>query len=616
MGLLEQASLVITPNAVKAGKLYSAIPTDGTGDLDVVRATSATRVDENGLIEIPRTNLLLRSEEFDNASWNKLNVTVIGNVTTAPNGTLTADKIIATATNANHIVYNSLSSFVSSQSYNFSYYAKSAEYTKIAIRIGGAGYSIVNRAEINLSNGTIIYQQGFTSLQVQAVGNGWYRIQGTFIPASDIVANIQPLSDSYSVVADNYRFLGDDTSGIFVWGAQLEVGNVATEYIPTTSVIRTRFAGITQDGGSASNIPRLDYSSGSCPSILVEPQRTNSIRNSSMVGAIVGSPGTLPTNWATSATLSQTIVSKGVENGLDYIDYKLSGTASSVNSQLQFEGTNIINASNGQTWAFSLYAKIISAPNPPLGYSIRVREATATGTYVTEGIQTITITNSFQRFSFVRTNTGTATERIQPMLLFGTTVGQVYDFTVRVYAPQMELGSNATSYIPTTTGSVTRNADLISKAGISSLIGQTEGSVYCEINNITFNSNSGIFILQNDVDRINNRLGFRYHYSTTGYLNAFIRTGANEVVNLSGYIPVIGEKYKMCFTYNQTQQKFFINGVLVNSRTGSYEQPNNLNEVQLGSMVLNNFQSTVGIKSALVFKNVLTDQQAIQLTTL
>lgn len=50
MGLLQQASLVVTPNAVKAGKLYSVVPIDGTGDLTVVRNTSATRIDSNGNI--------------------------------------------------------------------------------------------------------------------------------------------------------------------------------------------------------------------------------------------------------------------------------------------------------------------------------------------------------------------------------------------------------------------------------------------------------------------------------------------------------------------------------------------------------------------------------------
>ena len=67
MSLFDSASLVVTPNGYKAGKLYSIKPSDGAGDLDVVRATSATRVNASGLIEIPRTNLLLRSEEFEDA---------------------------------------------------------------------------------------------------------------------------------------------------------------------------------------------------------------------------------------------------------------------------------------------------------------------------------------------------------------------------------------------------------------------------------------------------------------------------------------------------------------------------------------------------------------------
>ena len=68
MGLLQDASLIVTPNAYKAGKLYSVVPSDGTGDFTVTRATSATRVNSAGLIEIPVTNLMLRSKEFENAS--------------------------------------------------------------------------------------------------------------------------------------------------------------------------------------------------------------------------------------------------------------------------------------------------------------------------------------------------------------------------------------------------------------------------------------------------------------------------------------------------------------------------------------------------------------------
>jgi hypothetical protein len=113
MTLLSKASFLVTPNGYKASKLYAAIPTNGDGDMTVTRATTATRVDENDLVssvasnvpridytgggcpsillEPQRTNIVLRSEEFDNVSFVKNLSSVTPNNTTAPDGTLTAD---------------------------------------------------------------------------------------------------------------------------------------------------------------------------------------------------------------------------------------------------------------------------------------------------------------------------------------------------------------------------------------------------------------------------------------------------------------------------------------------------------------------------------------------
>jgi hypothetical protein len=71
MSLLSQASLVVTPNAYKEGKLYSVIPSDGSGDFTFTRATTATRVNSDGLVELVPYNLFRRSEEFDNGYWTK-----------------------------------------------------------------------------------------------------------------------------------------------------------------------------------------------------------------------------------------------------------------------------------------------------------------------------------------------------------------------------------------------------------------------------------------------------------------------------------------------------------------------------------------------------------------
>ena len=71
MSLFDSASLVVTPNGIKEDKLYSIKPTDGSGDLVVTRATTATRVNSDGLIEVTPYNLFTYSEQFDNASWVK-----------------------------------------------------------------------------------------------------------------------------------------------------------------------------------------------------------------------------------------------------------------------------------------------------------------------------------------------------------------------------------------------------------------------------------------------------------------------------------------------------------------------------------------------------------------
>ena len=93
MALFDDASLVVTPNGYKEGTLYSIKPTSGAGDMTVVRATTATRVNSAGLIELVPYNLLTYSEQFDNAAWTKSGVTVTANTTISPDGTQNADKL-------------------------------------------------------------------------------------------------------------------------------------------------------------------------------------------------------------------------------------------------------------------------------------------------------------------------------------------------------------------------------------------------------------------------------------------------------------------------------------------------------------------------------------------
>ena len=113
MSLLNTASLIVTPNGYKEGTLYSVIPTTGAGDMSVVRATTATRVNSAGLVELVPYNLVQYSEQFNNAFWNQAasgsaTFTVTANQTTAPDGTTTAETLANSATTAQFWMYQAL----------------------------------------------------------------------------------------------------------------------------------------------------------------------------------------------------------------------------------------------------------------------------------------------------------------------------------------------------------------------------------------------------------------------------------------------------------------------------------------------------------------------------
>jgi hypothetical protein len=251
MSLFESASLVVTPNGTKALKLYAIKPTDGSGDLTVVRATTATRVNSSGLIEsvannVPRldylnstcpsilvepqrTNLVLRSEEF-NLIWSQLNVTITANVTTAPDGTSTADKLVENATNNQHRIDQTTTSAIGTNT--FSVFAKKSERDSIWLRVGTSG------AYFDLTNGTVSGATGVTTSIVN-YGNGWYKC--SIVRTSTVANEIVRIN---SAIGINGTYLGDGTSGLFIWGAQLEAGSYPTSYIPTTTASVTRNADV------------------------------------------------------------------------------------------------------------------------------------------------------------------------------------------------------------------------------------------------------------------------------------------------------------------------------------------------------------------------------------
>jgi len=259
MSLFESASLVVTPNGTKASKLYAIKPTDGSGDLTVTRATTARRVNSAGLIEsvavnVPRldylnstcpsvlvepqrTNLQTYSEDFSNAVWIKVGSTVATNTTVSPDGTTTGDKLTEDTSTGLHTAAISVGQATGGD-YTFSVFVKANGRTKFQL---AEAFSIGGTVNFDLIAGTATTTAPAKNGKIENYGNGWYKCSATwtFLSATTTVLYLNLLNN-----ANSNSYTGDNTSGVILWGGQLEAGSYSTSYVPTVASAVTRNADV------------------------------------------------------------------------------------------------------------------------------------------------------------------------------------------------------------------------------------------------------------------------------------------------------------------------------------------------------------------------------------
>ena len=225
------------------------------------------------------------------------------------------------------------------------------------------------------------------------------------------------------------------------------------------------------------NVPRLSYMYGSCPAVLLEPQRTNLVVNSTMVGAVAGSPGTAPTTWTFNGGIGLTrTISLGTENGLEYIDFRFQGTATQTFLTI-LPNSSSYSSSAGQVYTFSAYVKLVSGSIPSFRL---VQLDNASNAYTTSFNPTSTLTRYTQTTSALPVGNNTIRPYFDTNAL---SIGQSYDFTIRIAQPQMELGAYATTAILTTSATATRVADSFSRNNIytNGLITASGGTWFVEL---------------------------------------------------------------------------------------------------------------------------------------
>ena len=388
------------------------------------RASSATYVDDTtGLIKTTPVNLKTYSEELDNAAWSKTGGNVSANVETSPIGDQTADKWVPGTSNGFHYVKATVTG--SDEDRTYSVYAKQSGYRYLLINTPSGSTAGNAGPIVDLQDGVVVNNLTATyPVTIADAGNGWWRIALTYTgtgPNVNIDHNPLPTS---SVTA----YPGDGTSGVLLWGAQLEEGTTATPYIKTEATI----------SGAAR------YEDGE---LLLEEARTNFILNSDAVS----------TSFATSFTVS-TITSVTNPDGSTGTT-KLVGSGSFDNYRLgsSSEGTS------GTTYTASIYMRAVSGT------------ATVRLDVNDLGGSNVTLTEEWQRYSFTVTSVNSF--RFLDLSQDGTT--QFGDFLV--WGVQLEEGSYPTSYIPTSGTAVTRAADVSTSAlGVDSFYNQDEGTVFVE----------------------------------------------------------------------------------------------------------------------------------------
>ena len=616
MSLLDDVSIVVTPNGYKAGELYAVVPVptegaeEGTnmdfssgtspwalnsnwslGGVGVIAdGTSNSTVWQNSVVEDNKqyivtytlTDFLQGTVNVELAGSHGISRTIAGTYTevitsgTSPTTRITfegsgnfqvtlsnvivkeytsADMDVTRATAATRVDENGLVNYAEiiggEEVTNGDFSGGSTGWTT------SGGWSITDKATNSGSGG-----------QIYPVSNSW--VSGSTVRFLVTVSNrttghIRIQNPAVSVYYQNnintndsfiFEFTTVDSAG---WKIEAISGFDGT--IDNVSVKE-----VTRD-----NVPRIDYTGGGCPHILAEPQRTNVFIQNDI------------STWnGFSSYADETTAPDGTT--IDFVNME---------DRRIFPTTTI---SNSTEYTSSIYLKGNKTAN------VKLRNTAANDTV-------ITLSAEWQRFELTATSSSTLTNALLIDARYGQGMGAA-GLEIAIYGGQVEEGSYATSYIPTSGSTVTRNQDIFTRDGIGSLINSTEGVLFVEMAAFSNDGTNRTIALS---DGTGNNLVRLYFSNSSNRIVAQVKVGGSTQVTFDITGVTVIDFNKVALKYKENDFSIWINGVERGTDT-SGATPTSMNRLALdnGSGSENLFGK---VKQLQVYKTALTDVQLAALTS-
>ena len=593
MSTYDDASLVMIPSGYKTGTVFSQKPMSTDGQLTFTRSNdTATRVASNGLIEKVRTNLVPNGLLFNSAT-GVLYTTEPSN--TPISGTLRyGQQVCSTPSIASNTIHT-ISRFFKYDGFNTT---TSLEFNN------GAQWGVSWRQDIDIaSTGITLQAPSNCTSKITNVGSGWYRVDVTIATGTVTVGG----PATYLLKVASALSTGE---GFLTAAPQLETGDIATDYIPTTTA--------AVSVGPVANVPRLDYLGSTCPRLLLEPSRAN---------LVIFSENLDNASWtkiATTATANTTTSPDGTLSA----DTILANGASGLHAVQ----TNAVSYTSGTAASFSIFAKKgtndfmqLAAPaavggmfaNFDLNTGVVGTLGTTSGTNPTSSITDYG--NGWYRCVINFTPNATSASVSNVAIVSSASAVRVQSnslaTSIILWGCQIETSAAyATSYIPTLGAAVSRGADSgCNKTGISSLIGQAEGTLFVEVDLTLGRNNTGAgngMLEVLDSGRANAVTILKS--STVNQILIALRVNSvNTFITAGAYISGTN---KIAVAYKSGQNVCYVNGVLAATSSLSFTFSASVDAVNVGAYTTNVIDDR--LSQALLFKTRLDNATLASLTTL